>query len=68
MQLLTLTDTAQLIPNQISLSKQEIESHKMKEMYAALRKRTCGKDDLAILQWGEEVHLEECARLELTQP
>ena len=43
LRLLTLTATAQLTPNQRSyqLSKQEIESHMIKEMYTALRKRTC---------------------------
>ena len=27
-----------------------------------------GKDDLTIVEWGEELHLEECTRPELTQP
>ena len=66
LRLLTLTATAQLTPNRKSyqLSKPEIEFHMMEEMYAALCMCTCaekttffGKDDLTIVEWGEELHL-----------
>ena len=58
--------TAQLTLNRKSyqLSKPEIEFHMMEEMYAALCMCTCaekttvfGKDDLTIVEWGEELHL-----------
>ena len=46
------------------LSKPEIEFHMMEEMYAALCMCMCaekttvfGKDDLTIVEWGEELHL-----------
>ena len=66
LRLLTLTATAQLTLNRKSyqLSKPEIEFHMMEEMYAALCMCTCaekttvfGKDDLTIVEWGEELHL-----------
>ena len=66
LRLLTLTATARLTLNRKSyqLSKPEIEFHMMEEMYAALCMCTCaekttvfGKDDLTIVEWGEELHL-----------
>ena len=49
-------------------------SEKMK-MYAALFMHRCAKkrtfldkDNLTTVEWGEEMHLKECTRLELTQP
>ena len=45
LQLLTLTATAQLIPNRKSyqMSKPEKEFHVIEEMYAALRMRMCAE-------------------------
>ena len=44
-------------------------------MYAALCMHTCaekktfsGKDDLTIVEWGEEMYLKEYIRPDLTQP
>ena len=71
-----MTVTAPLSPNRkcYQLSKAEIELNVLK-MYAALCMHTCaekkaflGKDDLTILEWGEEMHLKECTWPELTQP
>ena len=66
-----------MTPNRKSyqLSKPEIEFHVLEEMYAALcmcpyAEKTIffGNDDLTIIEWGEELDVEECTRPELIRP